>query len=79
MQIPKLKRIKVSTITELETWLTKSRSQPQDVMIMTSRKLASLTYVSSADVRDTATRHGWQTGQSYTLNGGLAGHVLHHP
>ena len=76
MIIPKLKRIKVSTVQELRSWLTKNSSKPQDVMIVTCNKRSQTKHIHSQQVRDIARETGWNSGRSYTLDGNLSGHIV---
>lgn len=76
MTIPKLKRIKVSTVQELRSWLASDSTKPQDVMIVTCNQRSQNKYVSSQQVRDVATETGWRSGRSYTLDGNLVGHIV---
>ena len=75
MTIPKLKRIKVGSETALRDWLRKQEEEPQEVMIVTCDKTSIDQYLATPQVRDALVAHGWQSGRSYTLNGGLVGHV----
>lgn len=76
MIIPKLKRIKVSTVQELRSWLTKNSNKPQDVMIVTCNKRSQTKHIRSQQVRDVARETGWSSGRSYTLVGNLSGHIV---
>ncbi|MEM9432348.1 MAG: hypothetical protein AAGA12_00380 [Pseudomonadota bacterium] len=76
MNIPKLKRIKVSTEQELRTWLRKNAEPAQEVMIITGNKKSGEKHIPSQSVRDVVRENGWEFGRSYTLNGNLKGHVV---
>ena len=76
MSIPNLKRIKVGTIQQLENWLKTAAADLDHVMITTTAADGSSTHVSSADIATKSIAHGWQSDRSYTLNGGLMGHVI---
>lgn len=76
MNLPKLKRVKVSTEQELRTWLNKNSECPQEVMITTCNKASRKKHLSSQQVRKTAAECGWIPGRSYTLDGNLHGHVI---
>ena len=75
MPIPKLKRVKVSTIEELQIWLEKNAGSAQEVMIVTSAKKSSNAHIRSETIRNVLGEHGWTAGASYTLSGDLYGHV----
>ena len=76
MAIPKLKRIKVSTETELRNWLGRNAGQGQEVMIVTCNRTSRHKYISSHLVREAVLESGWRPGRSYTLEGNLVGHVV---
>jgi|GEM_PF-3871793 len=50
MNIPKLKRIKISTIQELQTWLNKNRDQEEYVMLVTHNKTYQSNHISREQV-----------------------------
>lgn len=75
--IPSLKRVKVETRQELETWLTRNAGGSEDVMIVTRGKRSSDTTLSRQDVRQALQDASWRAGRSYTLNGNLVGHIAH--
>ncbi|AXI45583.1 hypothetical protein C1J03_05755 [Sulfitobacter sp. SK012] len=76
--IPKLRRIKISSVQELKNWLAKNSKLEQEVMIVTCNKQSRDKHVSSDQVRDALSANGWTAGQSYTLDGNLVGHVASH-
>ena len=76
MPIPKLKRIKISSEQELVSWLAKNTNRTGEVMIVTCNKVSPSKYVSRDRVCDALSKHGWTSGQSYTLDGKLVGHVV---
>lgn len=78
MIIPKMKRVKVSSVLELRNWLAKNSTQQQEVMIVTCNKKSREKHISSDQIRDTLIENGWTAGQSYTLDGNLVGHVVSH-
>lgn len=76
MTIPKLKRIKVSSQGQLQTWLAKNADCPGEVMIVTCDKTSRDKYLSTAQVEKALRDHGWSAGPRYTLIGNLIGHVV---
>ena len=70
-----LRRIKVSSLDQLRTWVSANVNQRRDVMIVTNSKPNSRHYISSAQVRAVLSDFGWQAGPSSTLKGGLMEHV----
>ena len=46
MSIPRLKRIKVSSVQELRNWLSKQPDQEQSVMVLTCKENSRDKYVS---------------------------------
>lgn len=75
MNIPNLKRIKVSSEQELRNWLTKNTELKQDVMIVACNAKSRDKHITSIQVRDVLSENGWASGLSYTLAGDLVGHV----
>jgi hypothetical protein len=75
MEIPKLKRVKVSTEAELRTWLAQNATLDQEVMIISCGKRSKDKHLSSATVRRVLQACGWASRGGYTLNGNLLGHV----
>jgi len=78
MNIPNLKRVKVSSEQELHNWLAKHTAYAQDVMIVTCNKKSRDKHLSSSQVQDVLNGNGWTAGRSYTLDGNLVGHVASH-
>lgn len=78
MIIPKLKRVKISSLLELRNWCAKNSTHQQEVMIVTCNKKSRDKHISTNQVRDTLSENGWTVGQSYTLDGNLVGHVVSH-
>ena len=76
MSIPKLKRIRVSSEQDLRNWLVRNSDQSQEVMIVTCNKGSRDKHVSRELVLDQASQNGWEAARSYTLDGGLVGHVV---
>lgn len=76
MIIPKLKRIKVSSEQELRNWLARNSGHKQEVMIVTCNKKSRDKHISSNQVREALDENGWTSGQNYTLDGNLVGHVV---
>ena len=76
MNLPKLKRIKVSSEKELRQWFAKNSEHGQEVMIITCNKKSRDKYVSGDQVRAAVREYGWAAGRSYTLVGNLEGHVV---
>ena len=71
----KLKRIKVSSESELRTWLVNNFGCAEDVMIVTCNKKSRDKYVGGDEVRRAILDCGWAAGASYTLVGNLVGRV----
>lgn len=80
MNIPSLKRVKISSEQDLNNWLTKHSSQEQSVMLVTHNKSSLEKHISREQVQDAIIKHGWVDGPRYTLNAHLVGHVIskHH-
>lgn len=76
MTIPNLKRIKIGTVQQFENWLQSASADLDHVMITTTAAPTSTTHVSGADIAEICTEHGWHGDRSYTLNGGLMGHII---
>lgn len=76
MTIPTLKRIKVASLSQLNTWLAKNAEPGSRVMLVTCDKSSRDQYLSNQEVDEALSQHGWQAGRRYTLNGGLIGHVI---
>ena len=76
MNIPRLKRIKISSEQELRSWLAKNSECEQKVMIITCNAKSRDKHVSSNNVRSALGKTGWVAGRSYTLDGNLIGHVI---
>lgn len=76
MAVEKLKRIKVSSVQELQVWLAKNATLSQDVMIVTCSKISTTKHISSAQVRAALGKTGWVSGPSQTLGGNLLGHII---
>lgn len=76
MNIPNLKRIKISSVLELTTWLAKNPDQEEDVMLVTHTKASGPNHVSHEQVREALDAHGWRAGFRYTLNATLIGHLI---
>lgn len=74
MTIPKLKRIKVSSVDELRNKLGKEPETLREVVIVTCDKSSPEKYLSSDLVREVLAELGWTKAQSYTLAGNLVGH-----
>ena len=79
MEIPNLKRVKVSSETELTTWLAKNSELSESVMLVTQCRPASPKFVSRAQVHDALAAHDWVAGPRFTLNATLVGHVISRP
>jgi hypothetical protein len=78
MTLPKLKRIKVTSERDLQNWLTKNKGHGQDVMIVTCNKTSLKKHISTVHLHRVLKETGWTAGRSYTLDGNLVGHVVHH-
>jgi len=76
MSIPKLKRVRVGSATELRTWLEKNSGADGRVMIVTCDKSSPTKYLSSESVRHILAEYDWIAEHSFTLNGNLLGHVV---
>ncbi len=79
MDIPNLKRVRVSSETELTTWLSKNSDQSESVMLVTQCRPSSSKYVSREQVHDALVAHDWVAGPRFTLNATLIGHVISRP
>ena len=75
MRIPKLKRVKVSTVQQLATWGAKHATPTQQVMIVTCNATSRDKHLSRDQVSGVLGPHGWDIGRSYTLDGTLVGHI----
>lgn len=76
MSIPNLKRVRLSTETELRAWLARNTGLTGDVMLVTSAKTSSETPLNGEVVRRAVRDAGLEAGRSCTLNGGLVGRVV---
>ena len=76
MKIPALKRIKVTSRTDLTTWLARHDDQAESVMLVTQTDPASPKHVSRETVAEALAAHGWVAGPRFTLNDTLIGHVV---
>ncbi len=76
MNIPNLKRVKISSEQELRVWLNKHPNQEQSVMLVTHNKKFLEKHVSREQVQGALIEHGWADGPRYTLNAHLIGHVI---
>ena len=79
MSVPKLKRIRVASLGEARTWLLNASGRSDPVLIVTADRTSSDRHVSSAAIREVLCEYGWTPGMSYTLGGGLLGHVATPP
>lgn len=77
MDIPKLKRITVTSDADLRAWLARHRTSGESVMLVTRARRGSPNHVSRAEVGAALAAQGWVAGPRYTLNGSLIGHVIH--
>ena len=75
MNIPNMKRIKISTESDLVSWLSKNASTAEQVMFVTCGKASPNKHIKGARVRELLEDNGWLAGQSFTLIGNLQGHV----
>lgn len=81
MSIPTLKRIRISSQIDLTTWLSKSAAQADiadmnSVMLVSHSDKANKSHLSVNEVREALNEQAWKLERSYTLNGGLLGHVI---
>lgn len=76
MGIPKLKRINVFLIQELDVWLTKNSSQEESIMVVTHTNASHRKFVSREQVGQVLAKHGWKVGSRYTIGSDLLGHVI---
>ena len=76
MSIPSLKRVRISTDLELRRWLAKGGGDGGPVMLVTKASGAPGACLGGAEVRAAIRKAGYHAGRSYTLNGGLLGHVV---
>ncbi len=75
MTVPKLKHIRVSSESELRSWLSKHADQFQEALLVTCGKKSRDKHVTCDQVLDALADHEWSRGRSYTLKGNLIGHV----
>lgn len=76
MEIPKLKRVTVSSERELNAWLAGQSAATGAHMLVTHCNPSSPKHVSRAQVRDALCAHGWCAGRRFTLTKSLVGHVI---
>ena len=76
MSMPNLKRVKVSSVQELESWLKENTDFHQCVMLVTQADASHRKFISREQVGQTIEKHGWNAGKRYTLGSGLLGHVI---
>lgn len=84
MNIPRLKRVKISSAQELRDWLARNTGRntgrnigrKQEVMIVTCNEKSRDKHVSRDQLRAALGAYGWVAGRSYTLDGNLVGHVV---
>lgn len=74
--IPNVKRIKIQSVEELQTWLMKNTQSAQAMMLVTYNKKSDAHYIERDVMIDALAQHGWQSTRSYTLNAHLLGHVV---
>jgi hypothetical protein len=77
MSIPNLKRVTVSSETDLRNWLTKETTPEQSVMLVTHTKASPEKHLSNEEIAGAVSDHSWTAGRRYTLNGTLIGQVIH--
>jgi enoyl-[acyl-carrier-protein] reductase (NADH) len=75
-EIPNLKRFNISSDQELDALLAKLTDCAEKVMVVTHCVSSHPKHVSRKQVHDALVRHGWKSGQIYTLNASLIGHVI---
>ena len=76
MAIPNLKRLKVTSLQDLESRLKDVSVDLQVVMVTTTAQALSSTHVNSGDINQCIRKLGWTHDKSYTLIGGLIGQLI---
>jgi hypothetical protein len=76
MNIPNLKRRKISSALELQNWLAKNSDEHPRVMLLLFDKTSGSKFIEPEEVQDVLSKHGWVSGRRYTLNGNMLGHVI---
>ena len=80
MSIPSLKRIRISTTQDILNWASKSATDislnETEVMLATHQDRTNKAHVNIEDIREILGKHLLSVQRSYTLNGGLLGHVV---
>lgn len=76
MTIPALKRVRISSIDQLQDWLRKNCEHPGPVMLVTSLRPESAGFLERDRIAKTLAKHGWTAGPRYTLSEDRLGHVI---
>lgn len=76
MAIPNLKRVKIGSAQELETWLRKSIVHDQPVMLVMHSQDTHAKFISVKQVNAALAAYGWSSGRRYTLPSDMIGHVV---
>ncbi|MEM9574276.1 MAG: hypothetical protein AAF870_03490 [Pseudomonadota bacterium] len=76
INIPDLKRVKISSDQELSTWLHRNSAQQNAVMLVTYTKANPEKHVSHEQVQRALDDYGWTSKMRYTLNKSLVGHAI---
>lgn len=79
MGIPNLKRIRVKSEQELESWLARHPSHKEDVMVVTHANTSHDKFVSHEGIGQVLATHNWKAGRRYTIGNDLLGHVITRP
>ncbi|MAM62606.1 MAG: hypothetical protein CMH11_14080 [Maritimibacter sp.] len=72
----KLKRVTISSPAQLDAWLGGADGRHTRVMLVTHADATNTSHVPRDVIRDALSAHRWVAERSYTLNGGLLGHVI---
>lgn len=76
MSIPTLKRIRITSVQQLETWLSNNSDHPSDIMIVTFTDPTHPDFVSVDQLKNGLVSYGWSQGRRYTLGKNQLGHVI---
>ena len=76
MTAPNLKRVTISSLAGLESWLLSPPQTDQPVMLVTHSALGNPGHVSRDKIDETLSAHGWTSTRRYTLTRHSLGHVV---
>lgn len=79
MNMPSLKRIRVTSEQQLRSRLARLSPDDASVMLVTCTRSTPDKYLSPDCIRSAVIAHGWSNGRRYTLNANQIGHVIHRP